>query len=1122
MTSIAVVGMGLLYADSPDPISFWHHIVKGDDLITEVPPDHWAISDYYNPHDMRAVATYSKRGSFIHSVPFNPMSFGIPPDRLASISSAQLLSLLVAQQVLLDATFGQYSTMDLSRVGIIMGAASIQEAATQAGAVTQWPIWEHAMRASGLSEHTIAEVSKRIQSAYPAWNESTFPGFLANLIPGRVANRFNLGATNLAVDAACASSLASIDIAIDALLSRKADMMLAGGADTANDATAYISFSKTPALSPTDDCRPFSAEGDGIVLGEGIGIIALKRLEDAIRDGNSIYALINGVGSSSDGRVKSIYAPDEAGQYQALKRCYAAADIDPATISLIEAHGTATKMGDAVEIRALLKLFGEEHRPKHPVALGSIKSQLGHTKAAAGVAGIIKVILALHNQILPPSIKCKTLNPLLENDATPFYLSPTPRPWFEGKTPRRASVSAFGFGGINYHVTLEEYPATTLPRYAFPSKKVALFFSGADAQELITALQTLLTLLPNTELLSLAKNSQSAKHKSLKCAIVVADIASAKKKIITAITHIQTNPKITLHTEGIYYHPIDSTGKIAFLFPGQGSQYLNMSLQPCLSFYPFKQLWDTLTTFMVDDNLNCEALIFPQHASPTQRERDETRMTQTQYAQVAIVATSLVYYQFFRKLGLVPDYLLGHSVGELAALCAADVYSIPDALQIAKLRTAAMLPHLKDNSGMLVVAANYPALLTIIEDNACRVEVSNFNGLHQTVLSGSHTALDHLANLLQQYGIAHKKLTVSHGFHNQTVKGAAEKFHHAIKPMDFQIPTIPVFSGVNALPHSDNPATIKAQLAKQMAMPVKFLQSAANLIAQGVRTFIEIGPRSALSDVLQSDYAGKKIHIIPCDKKSDPDYLHHTLSYLFSLGVPCDFQQLWDNILTEFPYRYNEASGPGIVAINGASYKLEKPTMPEHTEPTQPSSAPAQQKTSQPSTIVQSLVTAQIAYQDHLLAAHKAFLDTVQQVLGKEGGSLQEVAAVVEKITPVPVIPPVISPVIPPVIPPAIKIEPKIMVPKPAPTPQATDHQSQLIQMIAEKTGYDPSLLDLDMDLEADLGIDSLRRVEILSGLKDIDPELEASAATISPEKLIAIRTLRDILNLMDSVKKKS
>ncbi|MBW1882948.1 MAG: 3-oxoacyl-ACP reductase, partial [Deltaproteobacteria bacterium] len=447
--SIAVVGVSALFPGSLDATGFWNDILDGNDLITDVPPTHWLIEDYYDPDPSVPDKTYAKRGAFLSDVDFDSLGWGVPPSLIPETDTSQLLALIVAQQVLEDAC-GQsaeaFKTLDRSRISVILGVTSGQELLGSMVSRLQRPIWVKALRDSGLPEDEVQAVCDRISAHYTPWRESTFPGLLGNVVAGRIANRLDLGGTNCVTDAACASTFSALSMGVNELYLHDSEMVIVGGVDTMNDIFMFMCFSKTPALSPTGDCRPFSDQADGTMLGEGLGMVALKRLEDAERDGNRIYAVIDAVGASSDGRAKSVYAPRPEGQANAIRRAYAHTDFGPEQVELVEAHGTGTKAGDAAEFKGLATAFSESGREDTQwCALGSVKSQIGHTKAAAGAAGLFKAVMALHHKVLPPTIKVERPNPALEIERSPFHLSTTARPWVRDSSfPRRASVSSFG------------------------------------------------------------------------------------------------------------------------------------------------------------------------------------------------------------------------------------------------------------------------------------------------------------------------------------------------------------------------------------------------------------------------------------------------------------------------------------------------------------------------------------------------------------------------------------------------------------------------------------------------------------------------------------------------------
>jgi len=366
---IAVVGLGAMYPGSQDPEGFWRDIVNARDMMADVPETHWLIEDYYDPDPAKPDKTYCRRGAFLSPVEFDPLEFGIPPTTLASTDSSQLLSLIVARNVLADIAGGQPLKVVRDRTSVILGFAGAQELVSPLVSRLQRPIWAQALREHGLDEAAVETICDRIQGHFLSWDEASFPGLLGNVVAGRIANRLDLHGANLTTDAACASSLAAVHVAVNQLLLGEADLAITGGVDANNDIFMYMCFSKTPAISPTEDCRPFSDKADGTMMGEGIGMLGLKRLEDAEADGNKIYAVIRGVGSSSDGRSRSIYAPRSDGQALALARCYERAGYEPGTVELVEAHGTGTKAGDAAEVEGLRAVFGaapEDGKPKSP------------------------------------------------------------------------------------------------------------------------------------------------------------------------------------------------------------------------------------------------------------------------------------------------------------------------------------------------------------------------------------------------------------------------------------------------------------------------------------------------------------------------------------------------------------------------------------------------------------------------------------------------------------------------------------------------------------------------------------------------------------------------------------
>lgn len=642
---IAITAISTFFANSNNPKEFWQNILNKRDLITDVPPSHWLIEDYFDPEGKAMDKTYCKRGSFLNYQDFDPLEHGIPPNVVPATDPAQLLSLIAAKKVLHEATKGQYTKMDLSRVSVILGSSPLQALQNSIGRL-QHPIWAKALREYGLAEEEVQKICDNMSSHYIPWQENTFPGLLSNVIAGRIANRFNLGGTNCITDAACAGSLAAVSMAISELQMGTADLVITGGVDSLNDIFMFMCFTKTQALSFSGDCRPFSDQADGTVLGEGIGMFALKRLEDAEEQGDSIYAVIRGIGTSSDGRSKSIYAPVAEGQSKALLRAYETAGYSPETVELIEAHGTGTKAGDAAEFNGLKIAF--KNAGLQNCALGSIKSQIGHTKSAAGAAGIFKAAMALHHKILPATIKIEKPNHAFDIENSPFYFNTETRPWInKNNHPRRAGVSSFGFGGSNFHITLEEYVGKNKPaRFRhFPTELI--LFTEKDVPSLVTKCSKLLEQPISLTKLAYQTQLDFNKDHKIRLAIVTDTIENLKKKLQQAILLIKENPEQTLALEqGIYYGASKQPGKIAFLYPQAGSEYIGMSSDLIMAFNQCMACWD---------GSEFRDVVFPKPSFSDKK----LQLNSHKNLSSILNQVSKIYFELLSNLYIKPDFKLG-------------------------------------------------------------------------------------------------------------------------------------------------------------------------------------------------------------------------------------------------------------------------------------------------------------------------------------------------------------------------------------------------------------------------------------------------------------------------------
>ncbi|MCW2959124.1 MAG: acyltransferase protein, partial [Solirubrobacterales bacterium] len=593
---VAIVGMSCILPGAPDLATFWSNVLGGVDAVGEVPPDRFDAAAYFDPDRAAPDKSYSRWGGFIPDVPFDPVAFGMPPNSLRSIEPFQLLGLVAAKAALDDAGYAE-RPFPRERTSVLLGAGG-GGAALGVGYTVRSTL-------PSLFGDSAAPVIDALDDALPEWTEDSFAGLLMNVAAGRIANRLDLGGSNATVDAACASSLAAVAGAVSELRAGTADVALAGGVDAIQTPFAYLCFAKTQALSPSGRCRPFDADADGIAISEGFACLVLKRLEDAERDGDRVYAVIRGVGAASDGRARSLTAPRPEGQMRALRRAYAHAGFSPATVGLVEAHGTGTVAGDGAEVQALTRVYADAGAGTQSVAIGSVKSMIGHTKATAGVAGLVKAALALHHGVLPPTIGVARPNPKAGFGEGPFYVNGLTRPWVHDGTdhPRRASVSAFGFGGTNFHVALEEhtgaYGVECEP--GLDQWPAELFVWRAEDHEALRgAVDRVLAELdeglepPLTDLAYTLALDATGRAGRPAVAVVAASHAELAERLRAARAVLTGDAEREHGKPGVHVAltPLAGPAGVAFLFPGQGSQRVGMLRDLAVLFPVFRKALD--------------------------------------------------------------------------------------------------------------------------------------------------------------------------------------------------------------------------------------------------------------------------------------------------------------------------------------------------------------------------------------------------------------------------------------------------------------------------------------------------------------------------------------------------
>ncbi|MEI6207136.1 MAG: SDR family NAD(P)-dependent oxidoreductase [Desulfuromonadales bacterium] len=1132
-TPLAIIGIGCLFPRAEDSSTYWANIREGIDAISDVPATHWRVEDYHRQDPKSPDMTYGRRGGFLSEVPFNPLEYNIPPATLEAIDSSQLLGLVVAGQALKDAGYGADRTYDRDRVSVILGVTGTLELVIPLGARLGHPHWREALKDAGVDETTAEDVVQRISDSYVSWQENSFPGLLGNVVAGRISKQYDLGGTNCVVDAACASSLSALHLASMELATGKSDMVITGGIDTFNDIFMYMCFSKTPALSPGGDAKPFDASGDGTILGEGLGIMVIKRLADAERDGDRIYAVIRGVGSSSDGKGEAIYTPSASGQKKAILDAYRRAGVTPDSIGLLEAHGTGTKVGDAVEVSALRDIYGTAGRPW--CAIGSVKSQIGHTKAAAGAAGLIKAALALHHKVIPPTIKVKQPLSEVSDGQSPFYITSHKRPWLSRNgRPRRAAVSALGFGGSNFHVVLEEYePVATMADWDGSVQILPL--SASDAPALEKAVADVAECQTWTDIRSMAATLRSSFNAANACrlALVVEQGKSSLQSLCSnALIMLRKHPATHWSTpDGAWFACNAEPGRLGVLFPGQGAQYIGMLRDLACSFPRMLHCLEAADLeFGATAGSSLSDLIYPPTPfSDDAREAREAALRATDAAQPAIGAVSLGALRLLESFGLAPDAVAGHSYGELTALCAAGRLDERSFHTLSRLRGELMAAGDGDRGSMLAVSAPLPDVQLLISEEKLDLVIANRNAPNQAVLSGRTDEIARAADACGQRKLSCKRLPVAAAFHSALVADAAAPLLAALSGITISEGQIPVYSNSSAACYPSDALEAGKLLAGQLARPVEFVAEIEAMYASGIRTFVEVGPGARLSGLVSAILADRPHTVVALDasggKRSGIADLARCLAQLAVLGFEVSLAG-WDE-----GYRaVSPANGKKpLMTVNlcGANYVKPKPKRPATPpRPAMPTAAglaaspPAAAMTAPTAAVSKDLLAeslrvtregmaALLRMQDDTAQLHRRFLEG-QEAAGKTIQMLlEQQQRIFQGASPAPT-------------PAVFKAEPAGQSSPVSPASQtsqtAAAHPDRiteaLLAVVSEKTGYPVEMLELEMGLDSDLGIDSIKRVEILSALQERLP----GAPVIGPEHLGTLHTLGEIARFLGAV----
>ena len=903
--AIAIVGAGAVLPDAANVPAFWENVKNGRYSISEVSPDRWDPALYFDPDHNAPDKTYSKIGGWAREYVWDPMKWRlpIPPRVVDAMDEAQKWAIACTREALEDYGYPN-RPLNLDRTAVILGNAMAGEKHYFTALRLYFPEYAHELEESAsfaalpaaLRRDVTRELHDRINGRIREVTEDTMPGELSNCIAGRIANLFNFHGPNYVVDAACASAMAAITAASQGLVANDFDIAVTGGIDRNMGASSFIKFCKIGALSATGT-RPFADGADGFVMGEGAAIFILKRLADAERDGDKIYAVVRGIGASSDGKGKGITAPNPIGQKFCLERAWQNAGESPATATYIEGHGTSTRVGDVVEVQGMADLLSSFHLPAGSVALGSVKSNIGHLKGAAGAAGLLKTALALRDKVLPPSLHFEHPSPDIDFAHTPLYVNTELKPW---ATPaqdgvRRAGASAFGFGGTNFHAVLEEYiphrlngngkrtvavgemPAAAIEEATMNAKDLsptssssykaplrgALVIGGESDAALAERLRAVQKDAQAGRAPEPAAPAESDLRAPERLAIDYANAAELAAKSATALKALAANQAPVwkaLRAQGIF-RGHGPAPKVAFLYTGQGSQYVNM-LRPIRALEPivaeaFAEA-DRVMTPLLGKPLS-EFIFVDETDAKAVAQADED-LRQTEITQPAVLAIDLAMTRLLAAYGIEPDFTMGHSLGEYGALVAAGGLPFDQALEAVSARGRGMTRvAVEDNGRMAAVFAPLEEIERILKTIDGNVVIANVNSEHQGVIGGASKAVEQAMEVFLKAGYEVTPLPVSHAFHTSIVAPASEPLRQILQRLRLAPPRLPIVANVNGEFYPTGAGVVPQMvdiLARQVASPVQFVKGLRTLYDAGARVFIEVGPKKALQGFAEDVLGG--------------------------------------------------------------------------------------------------------------------------------------------------------------------------------------------------------------------------------------------------------------------------
>ncbi|PQO31703.1 type I polyketide synthase [Blastopirellula marina] len=843
---IAVIGIGCRLPGADSPEAFWNLLIEGRDAIGEVPPDRWDVDRLYDPEPATPGKMYTRKGGFLGNVAdFDPTLFGISGREAEKMDPQQRLLLEVTWEAFEDAGI-PVKTLGDSATGVYVGISNSDY---------------QRLLFRGLDS----------LSAYSATGTSL------SIAANRLSYLFNFRGPSIAVDTACSSSLVAAHLACQGLQSGETDLAVAAGVNMILTPEGTITFCQARMMAPDGRCKTFDAKADGYVRGEGCGAVILKRLRDAERDGDRVLAVIQGTAVNQDGLTNGLTAPNGPSQQEVLRAALADAGLPPQAVELIEAHGTGTSLGDPIEVRSLKTVLGMDREESKPLRLGSVKTNIGHLESAAGVAGLLKLVLSLAKGQIPPHLNFETLNPYIDLRGAQVEIVTEAKPWNSLPGERIAGVSAFGFGGTNCHIIVGDYvskaaatakqPTQDRPRHIIP-----LSTQTADGLPLLA--ERYLESLKSDDV-SLADFAHSVAVGRSTLDVRTSVNAATKEDAIAALHKLaekgSSNEEI-----------VRRRNKVVFLFTGQGSQYPGMGRELYQTQPIYREAIDRCATELAKYDVPLLDVLFA--------EAESTAIHQTALSQPTLFATEYALYQLWKSWGVTPSMAIGHSVGEYVAACAAGVFSLEDALRLIALR-GKLMQSLPAGGAMLAVSAGAERVHALFNGHAPQVSVAAVNSPQQTVLSGAAEAIDAMATLCQNEGIRATRLTVSHAFHSELMEPILDEFEQAVASIEMKPASFPI--AANLTGELSNDAFTKPDYWRQhLREAVRFADGIQAIANKGGNVFVEIGPQPVLSSLGRVSVPGKENAWLPSLRSGREDWqmMLNSLGELYEIGIPLDWK----------------------------------------------------------------------------------------------------------------------------------------------------------------------------------------------------------------------------------------